>query len=125
MEITSGHHDGEEQVFFPEVEKITGEKGIMDRNIEQHYAFHPGMEAWSKYTSECMTKEGAQKFDATHFISLIDGFAPQLVKHLGEEIPTLLGLDKYDIAAVKKAFQRWDKHVQSEADVVSIPNLLR
>lgn len=65
-------------------------------------------------------KERSQKFDATRFKELIDGFAPQLVQHLGEEIPTLLGLDKYNIADVKKAFQRWDKHVQSEADIVSI-----
>jgi hypothetical protein len=78
------------------------------------------METWSKYTTECMNREGSQKFDATRFKQLIDGFAPQLVSHLAEEIPTLLALDKYDIAAVKKAFQRWDKHVQSEADVVSI-----
>jgi len=69
-----------------------------------------------------MAKAGSEKFDATQFKALIDGFAPQLVKHLGEEIPTLFGLDKYDIAAVKKAFQRWDKHVQSEADVVIFVN---
>jgi hypothetical protein len=96
----------------------------MDRNVEQHQAFHPGLEAWAQYTSECMKQDGPQKFDAAQFKKLIDGFAPQLVKHLGEEISTLLELDKYDIAAVKKAFQSWDKYIQGKADVVSIyPNL--
>jgi hypothetical protein len=38
---------------------------------------------------------------------------------LNKEIPTLLKLDKYDIAAVEKAFQNWDKHIQAEADAVS------
>jgi hypothetical protein len=118
--FSSCPHDSEEAFFFPEVEKITKEKGIMDRNVEQHQAFHAGMEAWAQYAKECMKKESSQKFDATHFKKLIDGFAPQLVKRLCEEIPTLLALDKYDIAGVKKAFQDWDKHIQAEADVVSI-----
>jgi hypothetical protein len=77
------------------------------------------MEAWTRYISECISKGGSRKFDAAHFKKLIDGFASQLVKHLGEEILTLLALDKYDIAAVKMAFQSWDKQVQAEADVVS------
>jgi hypothetical protein len=67
-----------------------------------------------------MKKDGSEKFDVTRFKALIDGFASQLVSHLADEIPTLLALDKYDIAAVRKAFQRWDKHVQAEADVWSI-----
>ena len=120
--LTSGssdHHNAEETVFFPEVEKITGERGIMDQNVEQHHAFLPGMDAWTQYTSDCMKKEGGQKFDATHFTKLIDAFAPKLVVHLAEEIQTLLALDKYDIAAVKKAWLKFDKHMQGTADVVS------
>jgi hypothetical protein len=91
----------------------------MDRNIEQHQSFHTGMEAWSQYTSRCMKREGSQKFDTAQFKKLIDGFAPHLVKHLSEEISTLLEYDKYDIAAVKKTFQNWAKHIQAEADAVS------
>jgi hypothetical protein len=113
-----GHHDGEENVFFPEVEKVTGQKGIMDRNVEQHHAFLPGIEAWTQNISACMKKEESQKFNAAHFKRLMDGFAPQLVQHLAEEIPTLLALDKYDIEGVKKAWHMFDKHAQSEADTV-------
>ena len=40
-----GHHYGEEKVFFSEVEKVTGQKGIMDRNIEQHH-ITPFCPAW-------------------------------------------------------------------------------
>jgi hypothetical protein len=117
----SGHHDAEEAVLFPEIEKVTGEEGIMNRNVEQHHGFLPGLEAWSQYSSDCMKKEGPSKFDATQFTKLIGSFAPQLVAHLAEEIPTLLALDKYDIAAVKKAFQNFDKHMMSKSDVVGIP----
>jgi hemerythrin superfamily protein len=30
------HHTSEEESFFPRIENDTGEKGIMDGNIEQH-----------------------------------------------------------------------------------------
>jgi hypothetical protein len=35
LTIFSWHHNAEENVFFPEVVAITGEKGVMGRNIEQ------------------------------------------------------------------------------------------
>lgn len=114
---SSGHHAGEETIFFPEVEQLTGQKGIMDQNVEQHHAFLPGMDAWTQYASDCMT-DGSQRFDAVHFKKLIDGFAPQLVSHLTEEIQTLLALDKYDIAEVKKAWHNFDKHIQGEGNIV-------
>jgi hypothetical protein len=41
-----------------------------------------------------MKREESQKFNAAHFKRLMDGFAPQLVQHLAEEISTLLALDK-------------------------------
>lgn len=112
------HHNGEETVFFPEVEKVTGEKGIMDRNIEQHHAFESGMETWVQYTSECMKRDGMENFDATQFRKLINGFAPQLVEHLSEEILTLLALDKYEISGVVQAWDKFDKHMQEGADTV-------
>jgi len=33
------HHTSEEESFFPRIENDTGEKGIMDGNIEQHRYF--------------------------------------------------------------------------------------
>jgi len=96
--FSSEHHEGEETVLFPEIEKITGEKGIMEKNIEQHHAFLPGLEAWIKYISECRKNEGSD-FDAARFTQLIDGCAAQLTAHLtgsggniglcGASIPTL------------------------------------
>jgi len=79
---SSGHHGAEEALFFPEIEKVTSEESIMNRDIDQHRASFLGIEAWSQYTSGCMQKErseGPSKSDAAHFTNLIDGFAPQLV----------------------------------------------
>jgi hypothetical protein len=119
---SSEHHEGEETVLFPEIEKITGETGIMEKNIEQHHAFLPGLEAWTKYISECRKNEGSE-FDAARFTKLIDGFAPQLTTHLAEEIPTLLALDKYNIAEVKRAWGLFDKAMLNKADVVCFNQL--
>lgn len=90
----------------------------MDGNVDQHHAFYPGLKAWVNYTTDC--KKGDQKFDATHFIKLIDEFATVLVTHLGEEIPTLLALDIYDIAGVKKAWNKFESWIQSTADRVNL-----
>jgi hemerythrin-like domain-containing protein len=35
-EILNSHHQMEEATVFPKIEEITGEKGIMDVNVEQH-----------------------------------------------------------------------------------------
>lgn len=94
----------------------------MEKNIEQHHAFLPGLEAWTKYISECRKNEGSD-FDAARFTKLIDGFAPQLTAHLAEEIPTLLALDKYNIAEVKRAWGLFDKAMLNKADVVCFNQL--
>lgn len=31
-----GHHDAEEEVYFPGIEKATGVKGIMDSEVDEH-----------------------------------------------------------------------------------------
>ena len=53
------------------------------------------------------------------FIKLIDAFGTTLSTHLGEEIPTLLALDKSDTAEVNKIWIDWDKAMQAKADLVS------
>jgi len=94
----------------------------MEKNIKQHHEFLPGLEAWIKYISECRKNEGSD-FDAARFTQLIDGFAPQLTAHLAEEIPTLLALDKYNIAEVKRAWGLFDKAMRNKADVVCFNQL--
>lgn len=31
-----GHHDAEEEIYFPGIEKATGVKGIMDSEVHEH-----------------------------------------------------------------------------------------
>jgi hemerythrin-like domain-containing protein len=116
------HHHAEEEYFFPEVARITGEKDIMKRNIEQHQAFVPGMQAFLAYVKECKKQESSQKYEAARFKQLIDTFGSVLAKHLREEIETLLALEKYNIKAIKVAYVNFDIQLR-QGDKVS-PSLM-
>ncbi|KAF2164693.1 hypothetical protein M409DRAFT_25086 [Zasmidium cellare ATCC 36951] len=99
------HHDGEEENFFPNIERITGVKGLMERNVQQHRAFTPGFEAFQEYADKCRVEE----YEGAKVRSLIEGFAEPLSQHLHEEIDTLRALDKYDSARVRQAYKDLEK----------------
>jgi Hemerythrin HHE cation binding domain len=72
------HHLGEEKLFFPDVARITGQKDIMDTNIEQHHAFLSGMQGFLAYVKKCKKGNSAEKYDRVKFVQLIDSFGPLL-----------------------------------------------
>lgn len=87
------HHHEEEELFFPWVEKLTSVKGLMDKNLEQHHAFHVGLDVFDEYVKGVLA--GKQKYDGAKVVELIDGFGAVLAQHLSDEIPTLLALKQY------------------------------
>jgi hemerythrin-like domain-containing protein len=104
------HHEGEETLFFPAVEEITGIKGLMEKNVEQHHAFMTGLEELEK----CVKELKVEEYDGGKLRGIIDQFGGKLTQHLSEEIDTLLGLEKYDGVAVelKKAYTVFDTAMQ-------------
>jgi len=108
------HHDAEENVFFPDMAKITGIKDIMERNIDQHRAFSPGFDAFYEYAKTCQPKD----YDGQRVRRLIEDFAEPLTQHLHDEIDTLRKLDIYDSEQVRQAYRRLEK-VLMDADNVS------
>jgi hemerythrin-like domain-containing protein len=98
------HHTGEETFLFPQIEEITGVKGLMEVNVAQHHAFMEGLEAFHKYAKETKVEE----YDGLKLKLLIDRFGGKLTKHLTEEIGTLLSLKTYDGPALKKAYLKFD-----------------
>jgi hypothetical protein len=115
-EVLHGHHEMEETVLFPAIEAKTGEKGIMDGNVEQHRissslqfntvfekrkyelmnfqdAFTPGLEAYKAYLDKCSADPSS--FSGEELNGLIDAFAPKLFQHLRDEIPSLLSLSRF------------------------------
>lgn len=88
------HHQEEETHVFPEIEKIVGAPGIMTPNVEQHEAFHPGLEEYKMYLGR--VQGGEETFDGLKLRKIIDSFMPILRQHLHDEINTLVALAKYD-----------------------------
>ncbi|KAH3911700.1 hypothetical protein HBI56_140400 [Parastagonospora nodorum] len=99
------HHDAEEAEFFPSLEKIAAQPGLMAQNVEQHRAFTPGFEKFHEYVKSCDVKD----FDGPKIQALVHDFAPPLTKHLQDEIETLKALEKYDSKEVKSAYKRLEK----------------
>jgi hypothetical protein len=104
------HHNGEDTVMFPEIERITGEKGLMDKNVAQHgmrftsyrfplhtnhflAAFHDGVEAFNTYLTSLAGKE--HTFSGVELVRIIDTFSSALSQHLSDEIPSLLELSRF------------------------------
>jgi hypothetical protein len=92
-DVVQTHHDGEEDNFFPYVERATGVPGVMDGNLAQHKAFHGGMEALAACAKTGLADPA--QFDGKPMVAIIDGFGPQLREHLADEVQTLLDLSKY------------------------------
>lgn len=75
------HHETEEKLMFP---AFSGAGLNMEENIEQHKAFHEGMEAFEKYLEQ--VKSNALLYDAVKTRELLKTFADPLVHHLHEEV---------------------------------------
>jgi hypothetical protein len=107
------HHDAEEKEFFPIIETISGIKGLMTQNVEQHRAFTPGFEEFEGYCRTCPPAE----YDGEKLKRLVEGFAEPLTKHLYDEIQTLRALDKYDSVRIRQAYQRFEKSLMATDNV--------
>jgi hypothetical protein len=101
------HHDGEETDFFPAVEVMCGEKGVMDENIAQHAIFHSGSKSLDCYAEECL--QGKTQYDGKKIVEIIDGFGESLTTHLKDEITSLLRLERFGmdkVQGIKKVLEK-------------------
>lgn len=93
-EMIHEHHETEEQMVFPDINRITGIEGLMDGNIAEHQQFTQGLTQYQEYIAE--VKESREKYDGEKLVSIIDSFGPTMRDHLEHEIETLVRLDKYE-----------------------------
>ncbi|SPO01922.1 uncharacterized protein DNG_04595 [Cephalotrichum gorgonifer] len=108
------HHSEEEESFFPAVEKMAGEKGIMDVNVSQHHEFHDGLDSLAKYAADCVS--GEDEYDGARVTRIIDGFGAVLVQHLAEELPCLRDLRRFGeekMADLDKLFEEQGDKVKT------------
>lgn len=121
------HHKVEESFLFAAIEDgIQGAKGILDENVEQHRGFHDGLKAFERYCGECLERKG--EFEPERLKSLTDGFAPALLRHPADEMPTLLRLEELkDQAKVGKILMRiyeeFEVLVRKDVDAAKVASM--
>jgi hypothetical protein len=104
--IVHHHHRSEEEHFFDEVDKSFG-KGVMSQCLQEHEAFHEGLDKYNTYLTSLSRTE--HKFSGPALQKIIDDFAPALGLHLKHEIDILMGLHRFDDEALVSSL--WDKAV--------------
>jgi hemerythrin-like domain-containing protein len=107
------HHDAEEAIFFPEIERITQIQGVMEGNVEQHRAFTPGFDRFYEYCKTCPPKN----YNGEKLRSLLQAFAEPLTKHLHDEIGTLRALDEHDSEKIRQAYRHFEKSLMATDNV--------
>ena len=108
------HHEGEEKIFFPQLETETGVKGLMATNVAQHHAFLPGLERMERYVKETQPEQ----YDGHALRAIMDEFGPTLTEHLSDEIQTLLELEKFDAKKLREIYEAFDLGIRNKGDKV-------
>lgn len=109
-ELIHEHHGNEEAYFFPWLEEDIGIKGYMEKNVEQHHAFGPGLKAFDNFVTG--VREGTENYDGVKVRQIIDSFGTVLTDHLKDEITSFEDLEKL---GEKIDWPRWIKRVQEHA----------
>lgn len=77
--LLHGHHDSEEEVYFPEIERRLGTHA-MDANVDQHQAFLPQLVKFEEYLAS--VKAGEISYDSTALLNQVASFGEILMEHL-------------------------------------------
>lgn len=88
------HHNTEETVYFPMLEEMCSQKGVLKRNHDEHERFLPALFAFDVYVSG--VKDNGKEYDGSKIVGLVDGVGPALARHLESEISLLQSLEKDD-----------------------------
>ncbi len=117
------HHDTEERTLFPAIEKFTKKPGLMECNRQQHEIFTPGLDRFLEYAQNTTP----ERYSFNTLKEIVDNFAPPLMKHLVDEIDTLLGLEGYDSKELMRLWLDTERVAKGDAhpnQFVSCPILL-
>ena len=118
------HHEAEEAHLFHTLEeRIPEANGIFTVNVDQHKAFHDGLDEFEKHSQAGM--DGKIEYSATKIKSMIDSFIEPLMKHLSDEIPTLMALQKSEKGQkdIMHIHEEYEVMVQKDIDKASFFSL--
>ncbi|KAK0649911.1 hypothetical protein B0T16DRAFT_457274 [Cercophora newfieldiana] len=88
IDFLENHHRCEELVFFPMLEAQAGIPGMMANDVKQHRAFEEPLAELRDYLRK--VHDGTDTLDAAVLRTCIDILAPELERHLRDEIPSIL-----------------------------------
>src|SRR5271155_3190322 len=93
------HQRLEEDLVFPEIDRLRGVTGSMQVNIDQYRTCAPGLDKLRRYAAGTDPRD----YDAATLVARIDGFRLVLQRHLTNEVSMLLKLEKdYNSGALLK-----------------------
>ncbi|KAJ9605563.1 hypothetical protein H2200_010220 [Cladophialophora chaetospira] len=95
------HHHVEDDYMFPAFEKLLGQPCAMEENTKGHESFAEGLAIFRKYVSVTKSSE----FNGVTLRHIIEAFAPNLIQHLHDEIPTLVNLHVLDSKELMKIWK--------------------
>ena len=117
FKLLDQHGRVEEDLIFPQIEDLLFAAGVprgsMARNIAQHKAFEAGLAVFQAYVFKTKPAE----FDPHTLLHIVESFAPILVEHLHDEIPTLLGLHVLKSEDLMKIWKKAEHEATKDDDM--------
>jgi len=113
FKILNHHHQVEDDYMFGAIEALLNKPGAMEENTKGHESFAQGLAVFEKYI--VVTKPS--EFNGVTFRHIIESFAPDLIQHLHDEIPTLLGLYVVDSRELMKIWKKAEQIATKDADL--------
>jgi hypothetical protein len=109
------HHHVEDDYMFGAIEALLGRPGAMEENTKGHESFADGLAVFEKYIFVTKPSE----FNGTTFRHIIESFAPNLIQHLHDEIPTLLSLHVVDSKELMKIWKKAEHIATKDAQLAT------
>jgi sterol-4alpha-carboxylate 3-dehydrogenase (decarboxylating) len=114
FEFIHHHHNFEETIYFPGIEKAAGIPGLMDSNIEEHRKLDEGLESFRKF-SETTCKDA---YSGEKLRGILDSFATVFEAHMHAEITAILDLhDKIDSETLRKIYDAMFDASEHHSDI--------
>lgn len=121
LKMLNHHHQLEDNYLFPEIERLQCRPGCMEESQRGHESFAEGLAIFGEYLSAATPS----KFCGLTFRRIIESFAPNLIQHLHDEIPTLVKLHVLDSRALMRIWRSANHLATKDADLYNdLPWLL-
>ncbi|KAK5445335.1 hypothetical protein LTS15_010116 [Exophiala xenobiotica] len=110
------HHKAEDDYLFPTIEKMLNRPGAMEGNSKGHESFAEGLAIYQKYVF--LTKPS--EFNGITLRHIIESFAPDMIQHLHDEIPTFVSLHRLDSKALMRVWKHAEHLATKDTDLYAV-----